>query len=178
MPDVMTPEQRHRCMSHIRGKDTRPELLVRRYLYSHGYRYRLHERRLPGHPDIVMRRLHTVILVNGCFWHGHDDCKLFRLPRTRREFWETKINRNRQRDQQDREQLHQLGWNVITLWECQLKPAVREATLQSLLLTLSKIELQIMARRTNPSAVPVKPYSLDEERPVTLVADDNQTPYI
>lgn len=178
MADTMTPEQRHRCMSRIRGKDTRPELLVRRYLYAHGFRYRLHERRLPGRPDIVIRRLHTVIMVNGCFWHGHEDCSLFRLPQTRRDFWEAKITRNRSRDLHDREALHALGWNVITLWECQLRPATQQATLQSLVLTLSQIELQLAARRPSiaPQA-PVVPYRFDDDAPAAMVADDTSVPY-
>ena len=83
MPDTMTPEQRHRCMAAIRGKDTRPEMVVRRWLWAQGYRYRLHVRRLPGTPDIVLHRYHTVINVNGCFWHGHEGCPHFTLPKTR-----------------------------------------------------------------------------------------------
>lgn len=170
MPDKLTPAQRHRCMSHIRGKDTQPELLVRKYLYAHGYRYRLHEKRLPGKPDIVMRRLHTVIMVNGCFWHGHQitasdgtssACRYFVLPRSNRAFWEAKIARNRERDDEDRRLLTAMGWNVIWIWECELKPAVREATLQSLLYTLSQIELRVSGSRRVADDAPLE-YNLQK----------------
>lgn len=176
MPDPLTPEQRHRCMSHIRGKDTKPELLVRKYLYAHGYRYRLHEKRLPGKPDIVLKRLHTVILVNGCFWHGHvlDDgtnCRYFVMPRSRTEFWQSKIARNRQRDKDVRRELTSLGWNVIQIWECQLRPSAKEATLQSLLLTLSQIELSILGCRRP------KPYDYEEMMPQRMAADDSEIGY-
>lgn len=176
MPDALTPEQRHKCMSHIRGKDTKPELLVRRYLFAHGYRYRLHEKRLPGTPDIVMKRLHTVILINGCFWHGHvlddgNNCKYFVMPKSRTEFWQAKIARNQQRDISDRLSLTSLGWNVIQIWECQLKPDVRESTLRSLLLTLSQIELSILGHRKP------KPYVYDDDAPSGMVADDSEIGY-
>lgn len=96
--DKLNKEQRHRCMSAIKGKDTKPELLVRKFLFSRGFRYRLNHPRLPGHPDIVLRRYRTVIFVNGCFWHGHQGCKYFVLPKTNVEFWNEKIERNRSRD--------------------------------------------------------------------------------
>lgn len=149
MADRMTAEQRHRCMSRIRGKDTKPELMVRRFLYAHGYRFRLHVKRLPGTPDIVMRRLRTVILVNGCFWHGHTladgtPCRLFVMPRSRREFWEKKIYRNQERDIEVRSKLTSMGWNVISLWECDLQPKVAQMTLQRLLMTLNGIEIREM----------------------------------
>ena len=127
--DTMTKEQRRKCMQSIHSKDTRPEMVVRKFLFSHGYRYRLHVKTLPGHPDIVMRRWRTVILVNGCFWHGHTDCPMFRMPRTNVDFWKAKIERNRLRDMRDRLALRDMGWHVITLWECQLKPKVREENL-------------------------------------------------
>lgn len=181
MPDPLTPEQRHKCMSHIRGKNTKPELTVRKYLFAHGYRFRLHEKRLPGTPDIVMRRLHTVILVNGCFWHGHnlrydDDnfprsSECCKIPRSNTEFWVRKITRNQERDIVERSALTALGWNVIQIWECQLKPAVREATLQSLLLTLSRIELSVAGCK-----VP-KPYVMDTDQPLSMVADESTLPY-
>ncbi len=166
MADKMTPEQRHKCMSHIRGKDTRPEMVVRRYLFAHGYRYRLHEMRLPGTPDIVMRRLHTVIMVNGCFWHGHEGCRYFVLPRTNADFWQAKIERNKARDAEQRTELRAKGWNVIQIWECELKPSVRQATLQRLTFTLSRIELGIIGRK-KPKA-----YDYAENGPaVRMVAD-------
>ena len=166
MSDKLSPEQRHKCMSHIRGKDTRPEMIVRRYLFAHGYRYRLHEMRLPGTPDIVMRRLHTVIMVNGCFWHGHEGCRYFVLPRTNADFWRAKIERNKARDAEQRTELRAKGWNVIQIWECELKPSVRQKTLQRLSYTLSRIELGIIGRK-KPKA-----YDFGEgEPPMRMVAD-------
>lgn len=146
MPDVLTPFQRHKCMSLIRGKNTKPELVVRKYLYAHGYRYRLHVNCLPGKPDIVLKRLHTIIFVNGCFWHGHifedgTSCRYFVMPKSRQSFWSNKITRNQERDKTIRKQLTSLGWNVIQIWECQLKSKHKDQTLSSLLLTLSQIEL-------------------------------------
>ena len=139
--DKMTKEQRHRCMAAIRGKDTKPELLVRKFLFSRGFRYRLNHPRLPGHPDIVLRKYRTVIFVNGCFWHGHEGCKGFVLPRTNTGFWQAKIARNKMRDRAEQQRLAAMGWHCITIWECQLKPAVRMQTLESLALTLSLIFL-------------------------------------
>lgn len=124
MTDIKTSEERSRNMSAIRSGDTKPEMLVRRYLHALGFRYGLHNRKLPGSPDIVMRRFKTVIFVNGCFWHGHDNCKYFRLPKSNTEFWQTKIEKNRARDQRDFEALHKIGWNVIVIWECELKTEV------------------------------------------------------
>lgn len=188
MPDKLTPEQRHKCMSHIRGKDTKPELWVRKYLYAHGFRYRLHVKRLPGKPDIVIRRLRTVILVNGCFWHGHTEpplpspvedgrggvrCKYYVTPHTRVDFWQKKIERNKARDLEDRNALTLLGWNVIVIWECQVNQAeIREQTLQSLVRTLSQIELDI-AKIKRPA---VKKYDFEEKQPYSMVADENDNP--
>lgn len=140
MADQMTPEQRHRCMSRIRGRDTKPELLVRRFLWRNGFRYRLYDKRLPGKPDIIMRKWHTVVFVNGCFWHGHD-CDKFRLPQTNADFWRAKIDRNRARDAVTVAKLTAMGFNVITVWECQLTKALRQQTLRSLSYTLSQIIL-------------------------------------
>ena len=116
----MTINQRHLCMSHIHSKGTKPELMVRRWLWNHGYRYRLNVKSVPGKPDIVMRRYRTAIFVNGCFWHGHEDCKYYRIPKSNTEFWENKINSNRQRDQKNYDILQQNGWQVLVVWECQL----------------------------------------------------------
>ncbi len=91
MPDVLTPTQRHRCMSHIRSKATKPEILVRKWLWAHGYRYRLNVKSVPGKPDIVMRRYRTAIFINGCFWHGHEGCSMFVMPKSNTDFWQTKI---------------------------------------------------------------------------------------
>jgi len=135
-------------MSAIKGKDTKPELLVRKFLFSRGFRYRLNHSRLPGHPDIVLRKYRTVIFVNGCFWHGHQGCKYFVLPKTNVKFWSEKIERNRNRDVEEQRQLASMGWHCITVWECQLKPKVRQQTLESLVYTLSHIFLE--DRRVKP----------------------------
>ena len=137
--DKMTPEQRHRCMAAIRSRDTKPERVVRRYLFAHGFRYRLNHGRLPGRPDLVLRKYRAVIFVNGCFWHGHEGCGAYVMPRTRAEFWQAKIDRNRARDAEERARLVAMGWSVITVWECQLKPACRERTLDSLRFTLYRL---------------------------------------
>ena len=140
--DKLNKEQRHRCMSAIKCKDTKPELLVRKFLFSRGFRYRLNHPRLPGHPDIVLHKYRTVIFVDGCFWHGHQECKYFVLPKTNVEFWSAKIERNRKRDVEEQRQLASMGWHCITIWECQLKPRVRQQTLESLVYTLSFIFLE------------------------------------
>lgn len=139
--DKMTKEQRHRCMAAIKSKGTRPEILVRKYLFARGFRYRLNHPRLPGHPDIVLRKYRTVIFVNGCFWHGHDDCPNFKMPKTNTDFWEKKIRRNKQRDIDEQRQIASMGWHCITIWECQLKPHCRQQTLDSLAQTLYRIYL-------------------------------------
>ena len=108
-------------MSRIRGKATKPELLVRHWLWSHGYRYRLNVKSVPGKPDIVLRKYRTAIFVNGCFWHGHEGCSLYSVPKSNTDFWVAKIQRNRERDQQEYKALHEAGWQVIVIWECQLK---------------------------------------------------------
>lgn len=120
MADTVSPEVRSRMMAGIRGKDTRPELLIRRGLHAAGFRFRLHAKDLPGHPDIVLPKHRAVILVSGCFWHSHD-CHLFRMPGTRREFWEAKIRRNRERDTEVRNALSALGWRHMSIMECALK---------------------------------------------------------
>lgn len=129
-------------MSAIKGKNTKPELLVRKFLFSRGFRYRLNHPRLPGHPDLVLRKYRTVIFVNGCFWHGHKGCRFYVLPKTHVEFWKTKIEHNRKRDVDEQRQLASMGWHCITVWECQLKANVRQQTLESLAHTLNLIYLQ------------------------------------
>lgn len=134
MADRMTKEQRHRCMASIKGKDTGPELAIRRGLHSRGYRFRIHVRNLPGTPDIVLPCRKTVIQVNGCFWHGHKNCSKYVQPRSNREFWQAKIERNRHRDEVTEAHLTALGWHVITIWECETCGKERLAQ------TLDKIE--------------------------------------
>ncbi len=133
MTDLMTPEQRHRCMAAIKGKDTKPEILVRKYLFSRGLRYRVNVRKLPGSPDIVLKKYGIVIFIDGCFWHGHKDCKYYRLPTTNEDFWKAKIARNIARDYVNNVDLELAGWKVIRIWECDIKTkAKREETLQNL----------------------------------------------
>lgn len=141
MADKMTPEQRHRCMSHIKGKDTKPELMVRRWLWRQGYRYRVNVKSLPGRPDIVLPRYSTVIFVNGCFWHAHDDCHKYRMPQSNHDFWAAKFKRNKERDERNYKLLHNQGWYVLVVWECQLEKSTRRATLISLSRRLSQIYL-------------------------------------
>lgn len=188
MPDHLTPDQRHKNMAAIRAKDTKPEIIVRKYLWSHGFRYRLNHHRLPGKPDIVLRKYRTCIFVNGCFWHGHgiatqevksEELKVknvplpvipelhssecCKIPRTNREFWVRKICRNKERDIEVQKKLASMGWHCITIWECELKHAVREQTLASLAFTLNHIFLEHHK---------VKRYELPEETNYSMVAED------
>lgn len=123
-------------MSHIRSKDTKPEVMVRHFLFSRGFRYRLYRKDLPGKPDIALTKYKTVIFINGCFWHGHKDCKYATLPSENHDFWLTKISGNIERDKLNYEKLNKLGWKVIEIWQCELKPKFRENTLNNLLLKL------------------------------------------
>lgn len=133
MSDVMTSEQRSRCMAAIKGKDTKPEMIVRKYLFSRGVRFRVQVRKLPGTPDIVLPKYKTAIFVNGCFWHGHEGCKYFRLPKSNVEFWKEKIERNIERDRESMQALLDLGWKVIRVWECELRnKANREEALNKI----------------------------------------------
>ena len=121
MADIVSPAKRSRMMAGIKGKDTKPEIYMRQLLHANGYRFRLHRKDLPGRPDIVLPKYKTVIFVQGCFWHGHEDCHLFRLPKSRTEFWEEKIDGNRKRDRKKLEALLELDWRVLWIWECALK---------------------------------------------------------
>lgn len=160
--DRLTKEQRHRCMSAIRGKNTKPEIVVRKFLFGRGFRYRLNHPRLPGHPDIVLRKYRTVIFVNGCFWHGHDNCKYYRLPKTNVDFWRKKVERNKKRDVEEQRQLVTMGWHCITIWECQLKPKVRAQTLESLAFTLNHIFLEDRK---------IKTYTISEDEDTPMAAE-------
>ena len=121
MPDTLTQEQRRRCMSHIRSKNTMAEILVRHELFRRGYRYRINVSKLPGRPDIVLPKHKTVIFINGCFWHGHEGCKYFVLPKSNIEYWKSKIFGNQQRDRETILKLQQQGWRVIIVWECEIQ---------------------------------------------------------
>ncbi|MBR4619920.1 MAG: very short patch repair endonuclease [Salinivirgaceae bacterium] len=164
MPDPLTPEQRHRCMSHIRSRNTKPELKVRQWLWQRGYRYRLNVRSVP---DVVLRRYRTAIFVNGCFWHGHSGCPKFRMPKSNVDFWQAKINRNRERDQQNYQILLQNGWQVIVVWECQLTPARFEQTMWEVELALNRNFLAINNK--------TRSYALSEEESLPMAAEPEET---
>ena len=178
--DKLSAQQRHANMAAIHGKDTKPEMVVRRFLWGRGFRYRLNHKRLPGKPDIVMRKYRTCIFINGCFWHGHNvnltpnpspkgeggkeigNSECCKIPKTNRDFWVAKIRRNQERDARVQHELAAMGWHCITIWECELRPKVREKTLESLAYTLNRIFLQ---DRT------VKSYEMPEESPMMAAED-------
>ena len=155
-------------MAAIRSKDTKPEMIVRRGLWSRGFRFRLNHKRLPGHPDLVLRKYRTCIFINGCFWHGHNvtesrmedvrgkmedvigSSECCKIPKTNREFWVAKIRRNKERDKEEQRKLAEMGWHCITVWECELKPSKREETLESLAFTLNHIWLQDHGAKSVP----------------------------
>jgi len=137
MADVHNQQTRSFNMSRIKGKDTKPELLVRKFLFANGYRYRLHVKNLPGKPDIVLPKYKTVIFVHGCFWHGHANCKYYVVPKTNTDWWLNKINGNIANDDKAVKALKKEGWKIITIWECKLKPALVEKTFNALLKKLS-----------------------------------------
>jgi len=193
MTDTMTPQQRHYCMSRIRSKGTTPEKRVRQWLWQHGYRYRLNVKGVPGKPDIVMRKYRTAIFVNGCFWHGHNvetchgaslqtgythvdgschgaslhitNSRCCKIPKTNREFWVNKIRRNRERDQQNYQILQENGWQVLVVWECQLKPELLENTMQQVEVALHDYYLRTFSRKA-------KPYILVDEDNLPMAAED------
>ncbi|MBQ1780958.1 MAG: DNA mismatch endonuclease Vsr [Bacteroidales bacterium] len=178
MTDTMTPQQRHYCMSQIHSKDTTPEKRVRQWLWQHGYRYRLCVKGVPGKPDIVMRKYRTAIFVNGCFWHGHDvelvvsseqlvvkSSNCCKIPQTNREFWVAKIKRNQERDQQNYKVLEENGWQVIVLWECQLKPKKLEQTMLQVEIQLHDFYIKTFNHRS-------KTYIHIEEERLPMVAEE------
>ena len=133
MADVHSPEIRKYNMSRIRGKDTKPEEIVRKYLFSHGFRYRKNVRELPGKPDVVLPKYKTVVFVNGCFWHHHNGCRYFKWPESNAEFWRQKISDNEKRDLKNYSRLESLGWNILVVWECDVKEKRLEDALGGLL---------------------------------------------
>ena len=165
-------------MAAIHSKDTKPEMIVRKWLWSRGFRYRLNYKRLPGHPDLVLKKYRTCIFVNGCFWHGHDvqlnieilkieNSECCKIPQTNREFWVAKIRRNKERDKEDQKKLAAMGWHCITVWECELKPSKREQTLKSLAFTLNKIWL-------DDHTVKRKSYqNIEEEDGILIAAEED-----
>lgn len=134
MADVHSQEVRSYNMSRIKGKNTKPEVIVRKFLFSKGYRYRINDPKLPGKPDIVLKKYRTAIFINGCFWHGHQGCKKFVLPKTNSDWWLEKITANRERDERNKLSLRNADWNVLTIWECQLNNgAAKDETLNNLI---------------------------------------------
>lgn len=187
MSDKLTIEQRHKNMAAIRGKDTKPEIIVRKFLWRRGFRYRLNHQRLPGKPDVVLRKYRTCIFVNGCFWHGHnvmmpshagggdgdtlrcDDSSRIgnsvccKIPHSNRDFWVRKILRNKERDIEVQRKLASMGWHSVTVWECELKGAKREKTLESLAFTLNHIFLEDHK---------VKRYEIPEDDAYSMAAEE------
>jgi len=173
--DKLSPQQRHKNMAAIHSKGTKPEVIVRKGLWRRGFRYRLNYKRLPGHPDLVLRKYRTCIFVNGCFWHGHGtlpltspmggepdltDSECCRIPSTNRSFWLRKIRRNKERDKEEQRKLAEMGWHCITVWECELTSKRREETLDSLAFTLNHIYLQDHSV--------AKPYEYTEEESLQM----------
>ena len=189
--DTLTTQQRHNNMAAIHGRDTKPEMVVRRWLWRHGFRYRLNHPRLPGKPDIVLRKYRTCVFVNGCFWHGHhvslplptlkegmdepvtdngqltiENSECCKIPKTNRGFWVAKIRRNQERDLEVQHELAAMGWHSITIWECELKPKVRERTLEALGYTLNNIFLQDHSRCGMDDGRSGVVYSITDEEPM------------
>ena len=172
-------------MVAIHSKDTKPEMIVRRGLWKRGFRYRLNHKRLPGHPDLVLRKYRTCIFVNGCFWHGHhvalprrddgrgkkedviENSECCKIPKTNREFWVAKIRRNKERDKEEQRRLAEMGWHCITVWECELKTKKREDTLDSIAFTLNHIWLQDHGAKVVPYPQPD-----EEEMRLPMAAED------
>lgn len=153
MVDIVSPAKRSIMMSGIRGKNTKPEIIVRKLLFSAGYRYRLYRKDLPGTPDIVLPKYRCAIFVNGCFWHGHDNCPLFRLPKSNTDFWRTKIGDNISRDHEKYNSLLANGWRIVIVWECALKGAGRlpEEDFQNLLYDAVSGQKKFVTIRSNRS---------------------------
>lgn len=183
--DHLSPLQRSKNMAAIRSKDTKPEMIVRRGLWKRGFRYRLNHKRLPGHPDLVLRKYRTCIFVNGCFWHGHhinlqfddlhftiENSECCKIPKTNRDFWVSKIRRNKERDREEQQALASMGWHCIIVWECELKPLKREETLDSIAFTLNHIWLQDHQTRM------VQYSSMDEEDMQMPIAAENEHVYM
>lgn len=136
MADVHSADVRSYNMSRIRSKDTKPEMVVRKALFAAGFRFRLHQKSLPGKPDIVLKKYKTAILIHGCFWHGHNNCKYFVVPKTRTEWWLEKIKRNKSLDKINSFRLKEMGWNVIVIYECELKSQKVDSTIKKIIKTL------------------------------------------
>ena len=163
--DIWSKKKRSAVMSRIRSKDTKPEWIVRRYLFSRGYRYRKNVKGLPGTPDIVLRKYGIVIFIHGCFWHEHEVDGT--MPKTNQKFWVDKIERNKWRDTKNKKMLRKMGWSVMTVWECQLKPAVRLQTLLEIEYHINHSCLERFRQK------PIKLYAIEGNEDVPgMVAED------
>lgn len=147
--DNLTPQQRHDNMSHIRSTETKPEVIVRKYLFQKGLRYRKNDKLLPGHPDIVLPKYRTVVFIHGCFWHGHEGCKYYVSPKSNVEFWHNKILSNIERDAEIVNKLKNLGWKVFVVWTCELKTVTRDRVLADLLNSITAITISSSQLKTN-----------------------------
>ena len=185
---VREQARRSANMAAIHSKDTKPEMVVRRGLWSRGFRYRLNHKRLPGHPDLVLRKYRTCIFVNGCFWHGHnvalpqmsdgrsqmediENSACCKIPKTNREFWVAKIRRNKERDKEEQKKLAQMGWHCITVWECELTAKKREETLESIAFTLNHIWLQDRGCKTEDARRKMWPQQ-EEDPQMPMAAEE------
>lgn len=137
--DNVSKTRRSEIMKAVKSKDTKPEIIVRKFLFANGFRYRLHDKSLPGKPDIKLTKYKIVVFVNGCFWHGHLDCNIYVMPKTNIEFWSNKIKTNVNRDKEKIMRLQALGWKVITVWECQLKKSRVEESLRQLIEKINRV---------------------------------------
>ena len=147
MADCLTPAQRHYTMSKIRSINTKPELILRHALWHRGFRYRINAKELPGKPDVVLPKYRTVVFMHGCFWHGHKGCTTSHIPKTNTDYWRSKVFRNKERDQENWRQLEAKGWYVIIVWECQLKKAIVQETIESVAAEILKNgEMLLQAR--------------------------------
>ena len=167
--DIKSPEERSRNMAAIRSKDTRPEIYFRKLLFAQGYRYSLNSKKIPGHPDIYLRKYNTAIFIHGCFWHGHEVDGT--MPKTNREFWKNKIEGNKLRDKRNKEKLRKMGWSVITVWECQLKSAVRQQTLLEIEYYINHTYLERF--RSRPSMF----YEIPEDKDPPGVVTEGEAEY-
>jgi DNA mismatch endonuclease (patch repair protein) len=165
MTDIWSKEKRSECMSKIRSKDTKPELTLRKALFAKGFRYRVNDTKLPGKPDIVLPKYKTVIFVHGCFWHGHEGCKYAYTPKTNTKFWVDKITSNAERDKVNLQKLTALGWNVLTVWECEIRHTYKH----DITPLVDRVEAALLAEV--PKKMTVKFYE-EHENEILMVAEE------
>jgi DNA mismatch endonuclease (patch repair protein) len=163
--DIWDKDKRSECMSKIRSKDTKPELALRKALFARGFRYRANDIKLPGKPDIVLRKYKTVIFLHGCFWHSHEGCKYASIPKTNTKFWVDKITSNAERDKANAEKLAALGWNVLTVWECEIRHKYKH----DITPLIDRVEADILAQI--PQKISMKFYE-ERENEILMVAEE------